>query len=336
MFALACFFQQVNRAPPHHVHAVVDEVLERLHQPHLFRLAIHHGQENHAEAFLHLRVLEQLVQDDLRLGAALQLHHNAHAVAARFVAHVGDIVDDLVIYQLRNALHDLGFVHLVGNFPHDDRLASLVQVFNRGFGAHHKLAPAMRIGSFNPAAPVDVRSGGEVRAFHDLENFFERRGRSVHQCDGRFNDFREVVGRNVCRHAHGNAVRSIHQQIRNPRRKDRRLDCRFVIVRREVHRLFVDVLHQRAGDPLQAAFRITHRRRRVVVHRSKISLPVNQRIAQRKILRHAHQRVINRRVAVRMVEAHGLSHYLGALGVLLVVLQAHLLHGVEHTPMHRL
>ncbi len=37
-----------------------------------------------------------------------------------------------------------------------------------------------------------------------------------------------------------------------------------------------------------------------------------------------------------MIETHGLSHNLGALGVLLVVLQAHLLHGVQNAPVNRL
>jgi hypothetical protein len=59
-------------------------------------------------------------------------------------------------------------------------------------------------------------------------------------------------------------------------------------------------------------------------------------MAQREILRHADQRVVNRRIAVRMVEAHGLAHNLGAFGVLLVVLQTHLMHGVEHAAVHRL
>jgi hypothetical protein len=219
-------------------------------QPHLFGLAVHHRQEDHAEPFLHLRVLEELVQDDLRFGAALQFDHDAHAIAARFVAHVGDIVNHLVIDQLRNAFHDLRFVHLVGNFPHDDRLAVLGHVFDCGLGAHHKLAAAVGVGSFNPAASVDVSAGREVRPFHDLENFFERRGRVVHQHNGRFHDFNQVVRRNVRRHAHGDSVRSIHQQVRNARWQDRRFHRGFVVVRHEVDRLFVDVLHQRAGNPL--------------------------------------------------------------------------------------
>ncbi len=53
MFALARLHQQVGRAPPHHVDAVIDEVLDGLHQPHFLGLAVHHGQEDHAEALLH-------------------------------------------------------------------------------------------------------------------------------------------------------------------------------------------------------------------------------------------------------------------------------------------
>ena len=45
------------------------------------RLAVEHGQEDHREAFLHLGVLVELVEHDLRLRAALELDDDAHAVA---------------------------------------------------------------------------------------------------------------------------------------------------------------------------------------------------------------------------------------------------------------
>ncbi len=68
----------------------------------------------------------------------------------------------------------------------------------------------------------------------------------------------------------------------------------------------------------------------------KVALPIHQRVAQRKRLRHAHQRVVDGRVAVRMVDAHRLAHHLGALRVFLVVLEAHLAQRVEHAAMHGL
>ena len=55
--------------------------------------AVDHGQEDHAERFLHRGVLEELVEHDLRFGAALQFDHDAHAVAVAFVADVADAVD---------------------------------------------------------------------------------------------------------------------------------------------------------------------------------------------------------------------------------------------------
>ena len=87
--------QQVGGAAPHHIDAMVDEVLDRLDQSHFLRLAVDHGEEDHAEALLHLGVLEELVEHDLRFGAALELDHNAHAFAVALVADVGDVVDGL-------------------------------------------------------------------------------------------------------------------------------------------------------------------------------------------------------------------------------------------------
>ena len=42
---------------------------------------------------LQLRVLVQVVEDDFGLLAALQLEHDAHAVAVALVADVGDAFD---------------------------------------------------------------------------------------------------------------------------------------------------------------------------------------------------------------------------------------------------
>ena len=76
---------------------MVDEVLDGLHQTHFLGLVVRDRQQDHAETFLHLGVLEELVQHELGLAVALQLDHDAHAVAIAFVADVGNRVYDLVI-----------------------------------------------------------------------------------------------------------------------------------------------------------------------------------------------------------------------------------------------
>ena len=105
MCSRSCAFcKQVGSAAAHHIDAVIDEVLDGLDQAHFLGLAVDHGQQDHAEALLHRGVLEELVEHDLGLAAALEFDDDAHAVAVAFVADVGDVVDDLVVDQFGDAL----------------------------------------------------------------------------------------------------------------------------------------------------------------------------------------------------------------------------------------
>ena len=136
-----------------------------------------HRQQDHAEAFLHLGVLEELVQHELGLAVALQLDYDAHAVAIAFVADVGDVVDDLVIHQLRDALDQTRLVDLVRNFGDDDGFAVFVESFDAGLGAHHEAAAAVLVGIDDSAAAVNDAGGGEIGALHEFQNFGELRRR---------------------------------------------------------------------------------------------------------------------------------------------------------------
>ena len=67
-----------------------------------------------------------------------------------------------------------------------------------------------------------------------------------------------------------------------------------VVVRLEVDRVLVDVGEQRVGDLGEPRLGVAHGRRRIAVHRAEVALPVDQRQAHREVLRHAHQRVVDR------------------------------------------
>src|SRR5208282_6310 len=210
---------------------MVDEVFDGLDQAHFLGLIVDHGQEDHAETFLHGSVLVELVEHDLRLGAALQFNHDAHAVAIAFVANVGNVLDDLVVHQRRDALDETGFIYLIGNFGDDDGFTVFVELFNTGFGAHHEAAASGAIGFVDSSFAVDDSSGGEVRAFDDLQNFRQLGVGIVDERDRRVNDLRQIVRRDVGRHADGDSVRSIDQQIRNAGGENVRLDFVAVVVR---------------------------------------------------------------------------------------------------------
>ncbi len=142
--------------------------------------------------------------------------------------------------------------------------------------------------------------------------------------------------RDIGRHADGDAARAIDQQIREPRRQDRRLALGPVVVVRELDCVLVQVLQQRLSNLFQPAFGVAHGRRRIAVDGAEIALPVDQRQAHREILRHAHQRVVDRRVAVRVILTHDVADDAGRLAVGLVPVVAVLVHRIENAPMHGL
>ena len=143
--------------------------------------------------------------------------------------------------------------------------------------------------------------------------------------------------------AHGNTAGAIQQTERQARGQLARLFGGAVVVGNEVHRAHVDLVEQEAGDARQTRFGVTHGGGAVAIARAKVTLPVDQRVALREVLRHAHQRVVGSRVAVRVVTAQHIAHHTGTLnrlggGVVVraAVRQAHAVHRVQNAALHRL
>src|SRR5581483_1350551 len=336
VLALAGPGQQVGGAAAHNIHTMVDEVLNGLDEPHLFGLPVDHSQEDHAEAFLHAGVFVELVQNDLWLSPALEFNHNAHAVAARFIAHVGDIVNYLVEHQVCNALNQVGFVDLVGNLGNDDRLAVFGQVLNGSLGAHCEATAPGPVGFRDAAASVNEAAGWEVWTFYNLQNLFERGLRIIHQQNGGIQDFRQVMRRDVGCHPHGNTIGAVDQQVGNPGRQHHWLSSAFIEISDKIHRILVNIGQHLVGNLHQAGFGITIGRGRVAIDGPEISLSIHQRIAQAPGLRQPYQRVIHRAVSVRVIFLQALAHYAGALGKAAVIVQSFAKHRVENAAMHRL
>jgi hypothetical protein len=140
--------------------------------------------------------------------------------------------------------------------------------------------------------------------------------------------------------AHGNAAGAVQQHKRQPRGQLFGFFGAAVVVGLEVDRAFVDLVEHQPRDRGQACFGVAHRRSTVAVAAAEVALAVDQRVALAEVLRHAHQRVVGRRVTVRVVAAQHVAHHAGALhrarpagrgeG------QAHAVHGVQDAPLHRL
>ena len=160
--------------------------------------------------------------------------------------------------------------------------------------------------------------------------------RALDEVHDRVEHLAHVVGRDVRRHADGDAGGAVDEEVREAGREDERLDGGVVEVRTPVDRLLVDVGEEEVGEALEAALGVPVRGGRVAVDRAEVALPVDERVAEVPVLREADERVVDRGVAVRVVLLQDLADDAGALRVALVVVQPLRVHRVEDAAVHRL
>ena len=158
----------------------------------------------------------------------------------------------------------------------------------------------------------------------------------VDQCGAGVDHLAEIVRRNVGGHADRDAAGAVDQQVGKLRRQNRRFRLVVVVVRLEVDGVLVDVPENLERGVGQTCFGISIGRRRIAIDRAEIALPVDQRHAHGKILRHPDHRVVNRLIAVRMIFTDDVTDDARRLHVLLVRRVALLVHRVQDAAMHRL
>ncbi len=104
----------------------------------------------------------------------------------------------------------------------------------------------------------------------------------------------------------------------------------------EVDRLARDLREQIVGDAREASLGVTEGGRSVAVERAEVAVAVDERVAQREVLREANERVVDRRVAVRVELTHHATDDVRALLVLGVERDALVPHAVQNSALHRL
>ena len=179
------------------------------------------------------------------------------------------------------------------------------------------------------------RAGREVRTRHMLHQLFDGDVVVVDIGAAGVDHLAQVMGRDVGRHADGDAAGAIDQQVGEAGRQNVRLDRQFVVVGMEIDGVLVDIVEQAFRRLGQTRLGVAHRRRRVAVHRSEIALPVDQRQAHGEVLRHADHGVVDRAVAVRMVFTHHVTDDTRRFLVGLVAVVAAFLHRIKDAAMYR-
>ncbi len=105
--------QVVPRSARDDVDLVIDVVADHLGEVEGARDAVDQRQHDDAEGLLELRVLVELVEHHVRVGAALGLDDQPHALAVGLVLEVGDVLDLLGLDELGDLLGEASLVHLV-------------------------------------------------------------------------------------------------------------------------------------------------------------------------------------------------------------------------------
>ncbi len=279
-------------------------------------------------------MLVQVVEHDVGHGVTLEEHDHAHAGLVTLVADVGDAVDDLLLDQVGDALDEHRLVHLVGDLRDDQRLAIALELLDLD-GTAHGDAPASGAEGVDDAGPAeDLAAGGKIWAMYILKQVTDVQLGILEQGDQRVDDLGHVVGRDVGGHAHRDARGAVDQQVRETGGEHRRLHLLVVIVGDEVDGLLLDVGEHLGRQPRHAHLGVPHGRRRIAVDGAEVALSVDHRVAHRERLREPHQRLVDRRVAVRVEASHGVADDAGAL---LVGRRGRVLqdvHGVQDAPVH--
>jgi hypothetical protein len=325
----------------------LDEVLEDLDERQYAGPAGHNREHDDPERRLQLRVLVEVVEDDLWHFAAPQLDHDPHALAVGLVPQIADPLDRLLARELGNLLEQPRLVHLVGDLGDDDGgLVPLLVLLDLDLGAHRDCAPALLVGVEDSLAADQVAARREIGSGNGLQDGPEqllRVGLPPGGCaavldhrDHAVDHLAHVVRRDVGGHADRDAGGSVDEQVREGRRKDGRLFGGLVVVGNEVDGLLVEIRHHRFGKRLGPRFGVAHGRRRIAVDRSEVPLAVDQGIAHVEILRETNQRVVDRLIAVRVIVAHHLADDLGALAIRAIGREAHGAHAEEHAAVRGL
>ena len=285
---------------------------------------------------LELGVAKQLVEDHLMHGVALKLDHHPDPLAVRFIAQVGDALHLLVAHHFGDLFHHPRLVHLVGNFGDDDGLAVAAQFLDLGAPTHeHGAAPGVKSRA-DTRGPVNDPPGREIRTGHAFHKPFHRGFRVVEQHATGVDQLAQVMGRDIGRHADGDTTGAVDQKVGKSRRKDRRLAGRIVVILLEIDGVLVDVLKKLVGRVGQAGFGISHGGGAIAVHGAEVALAIDERQAQGEFLRHAHHGIVDRRIAMGMIFTHDIAHHPGRFTERPVPVVAHLVHGMEDAPVHRL
>src|SRR4029077_4280439 len=193
VLAVTRLAQQEVRTAADDVDAMLDEAFERVKQSQLARLTVDDGQQDDAKVHLHLGLLIQVIENHFSLFAALQLKHDAHAVAVALIADFRNSFELLLVYQSGGIFDEPCFVDLVGQLRDNDGLPLLAHLFGGGFRAHFDGTSASLEVVVDALAAEDNAASGEIGALHHLDQLRKLDSWILYQRNTGLDDLPQIV-----------------------------------------------------------------------------------------------------------------------------------------------
>ena len=178
---------------------------------------------------------------------------------------------------------------------------AFVDVFKVALGAHDHSTTAGAIALTHALHAVNDARSGKVRGRHNFHQLIHRSLRVAQKVQAGVDHFVQIVWWDVGGHAHRNTARAVNEQIGQARWQHQGFFFRAVVVGAEINSFFVNIAQHFVSNFGQTDFGVPHGGRIVAIHRAKVALSIHEHMAHRKVLRHAHDGVVHRLVAMRVV-----------------------------------
>ena len=138
----------------------------------------------------------------------------------------------------------------------------------------------------------------------------------------------------ICCHTYSNTHRSITEMIWKFCRKHNWFLKRSIKVISPINRILLKICKHFLSNFSQSCLGIPHRSRSITIDRTKVSLPINERISHRPRLSKSYHCLINRRISMWMVFTHYISDNSRRLFVLLVVEVIIFVHSIKDSSQY--
>ena len=322
---------QFKLGPAHHdLMAELDEIGNQVLQRKRLRTALHQGHVVDGKAGLESGIFEQGIQHHVRVAPLLDAEHHADTLTGGLIINVSNAFETLVLDHLADLLNHLFLVHHVRDFRHHDGLTSVVGHLDFRLGTDHHAAAARFVGFLDTGNTADDTARREIRSLDVLHQTVRIDIGIVDIGADGVAALSEVVGCHVGGHTHRNTGRAVQQQQRSLGGEHRRLFDGIVEVQGEIYRILVQVSENILGNLLQFGFRITHGRHGVSVHRTEVTLAIDQAITLVPVLGETSHGVVHAGIAVRVEFTQHLTDDTGALLGLARKTQAQAVHAEQH------